>query len=337
MRAGIDPYFDKIFMVGDHLYWFMPLNAYRLYSRPCSATELAWRKVLYYFIMVSLFVLLFLNSMTFLNAVLVGNFIGGLSITVSLLLAVIAINLTAFTWNASPQLIEVLQLLHDDFPKTQGERQRLDLESLVGDWQRHMGSLVKVYKVSVSGFCVAPVFFSLGKYCLNGIWVNLLPMYLWLPFDPLAWPIYPVVLVFEIWLVCVNCLVVFADSVAFGEYSKVLCMQFNRLARNCRDLQFTGCFTTDFKAIKGIIKAHNSAISVAERIQNLFSVNLLIIYTCSASTFCIILFLALNESSPILALQHFFSFVAYLCYQYVYAYFGDQIIVHVSSRSSLCM
>lgn len=331
VRPGIDPFFDKIFMVGDHLYWYMPLNAYRLYSRPCSKTVFALRRVLYYFVLVSLVVLLYLYFRNFMNAILDGNFLVGLSIIVWFILAINAFQLMIFTWNASPDLIELLQLMHDDFPKTPEERTRMDMENVVKDWQRHMGILVNMYKLTVSGFCAAPMLISVVKYFIDGIWINQLPIYLWFPFDPLVMPIYPFVFVAVIWLFYLNCFIVMANSVVFGEFTMVVCMQFKSVAINCQKLQFTGKFASDLRAVEAIIKEHNRALFIADRMQNLFSFNLLIIYTTAALIFCIFLFLVQNESSLILAWQYLYSLVAYFSYQYVFAYFGDQMIVNVSN------
>lgn len=336
-RAAIDPYFDKIFMVGDDLYWYMPLNAYRLHSRPCSKTTFFWRRVLYYFVLVSLLLLQFLALKNFVHAVLDGEFIVSLTIVVWFILAVNAFQLMHFTWHSSPDLIELIKLMHDDFPKTPEERQRMDLDNLVKEWQRSMGILVLIYKLTIAGLCAAPLLNSVIKYVTEGIWLNQLPLFLWFPFDPEVMPIYPFIFALEVWFFYINTYVVMAHSVVFGEFTMVTCMQFKSVAKNCRSLKFTGNYASDFRAVEAIIKEHNRALYIAQRMQGLFSLNLLIIYTTAATIFCIFLFLVQNEDRISMAWQYLYTLIAYFFYNYVFAYFGDQMIVNVSRKSGFDM
>lgn len=327
---SIDPTFGKFFEAGNIWYWYVPMSPYKQFSDPFTGLRYYLIRALYYFVLFSMVLLLTLDLIYLATSFASeGDFIHSLTVTVWFVCAVNAYQTTLFTWNRGREVIELLTVLHDDFPKSDSGKKQVDADGIAKDFVAKSGALVKLFFIAFTGMCVAPIVNLIIGYFSNGQLVLQLPLILWFPFDALAMPVYPVIYLLELWFFSLNTFIVLANAALLGAITMVICIQFKILALDLRAMEFCGNFERDFKVMEKTISAHNRILFATKRTKEMFAFQLLVSFTIASIVICIFMFLIVNERQVFLSAIYVTILLCYLAYMGVFAYFGNEIIENV--------
>lgn len=327
----VDPLFDKFFDAAQLLYWYVPLNPYRrfLLGTPTRRALIIGR-FLYYFVLFSQLTLLTLYAMFLVDSIANGgDFLITAATFVWFIIDINAIQALYFSWNSAGELVALFHDLHDHFPKTRQEKALVDADKWAQEWTSKMFVQTTVFVTAVVGMCLQPFLLSLVGYLSDGVWRNQLPLALWLPFDPLVMPVYPVVYLVEMWFFLVNSVIMVAVEAVLGAVTMLVCLQFKGVAHKFRSIAF-GVYKQDVVAMREAIQAHNIILDISNKTRNVFSVALFFIFLLSSIVICIFGFLILNERHAFSRFQYINNLICYLVFCSVYGYYGNTLIEHVS-------
>lgn len=332
----LDPVFKEFFIAGRIWFWYMPLNVFQQFSNPATGAKLFVMRALYYFVLFSMLVLLSLDVMFLVVALSSnGDFIQCLTVTVWLVCAINAYQTTLFTWNRGPQLVDLLTVLHENFPSTDQEKDKIHVQEISKDFVLKSAYLVTLYFIAFTGMCIAPILLLVIEYWSYQVIDLQLPLILWFPFDPLKMPWYPLIYLLELWFFSLNTFIILGNASLLGAITMIIGIQFRILSYNLRNLKFNGEFANDFHLMRDAIRQHNRVLYAAQRTTEMFSFQLLVAFTIASIVICIFSFLIIIETKLVLSVLYFLVLVCYLAYTAVFALFGNEFIEHVSTINIL--
>lgn len=329
----IDPLFSHFFERVQYLYWHMPINPYRLFLGPVSTRELFFGRICYYFVLLSQFILLILYTLFLVKSIKSEDILNSAGTFVWVLLDIIVLYFTYFSWNKSREVAALLKQLHDIFPID--ERGRDIAKLCANNWAWRINLQTIIFNTTVCGMLSTPILWSLVGYIQNGVWINLLPLKVWFPFDPLQIPMYHFVYLLEMWLYAVNLYIIPALGAILGGVTMMISVQFQIVANKFRNIEFEN-EKDDLLALEGAVKYHNETLEISTKISALFSVPLLIIFVLSSMVTCVFLFLAVHGKVTSDRIQNKVNSVSFLLFCAFNSYYGNYLIDTVCTYNNQC-
>lgn len=327
-----DPHFAQCFDLANLMYFYMPINPYRRFLGDIPRREYLTGLCVYYFVLFSQVLLILLYALFVLDAIVNdGEFLAYIATSVWLVLAVAALLYTWCTFEVGQDVADLIALLYEAFPKSREESAEVDAENWTRDWANKMIVQRNVFVTAIIGMLISPFIRSMVRFAKSGQWENGQPLLIWLPFDPLVMPIYPVVYVVEAWFLLVNTCITVATEAAVGAVAVLICLQFKKVALQFQSIKF-GNYNADLKSLIRVMQLHSKTLELAKTARKTFSIILFITYLTASMVVCIFVFLIVNENDFVNNVQYLVNLVCFLFYVAMFGYYGNLVIEYVSEE-----
>lgn len=337
--SAVDPVFSKCFELANIMFFYMPINPYRLFLGHVSPRELLTGRAAFAFVLLSQCLVILLYVVAMRNSLVIdGDFVAMVMTFPFLALVLNAMATTICLWIHGPQIGALIRQIHEVFPRTEKGRQQIGS----GDLTRNFISLMKVQKYSyvlgVGGLLSFPLIKTLFTFAVRGEWEGQLPLLIWLPFDPSPLPLYPFVYALEIWLLFVGSCILVSSVVTIGAVSVLLCSQLKMVALRFKALRY-GHVEGDARAVVELIQLHYWVLDLAAQARQSFSAVLFFTVTLSSVIICTFTFLTVVEENLLANLHYPAMLISFVVFCVIHGYYGQLIAdyVRVFGRVFQCL
>lgn len=246
--------------------------------------------------------------------------------------ALMAFEATLFTWRHGSRLARLVANLEATFPMSRDEQESANVRETFKNWKRLSWIVCRCYFMAIIVICLQNSSLALLGYYVNGEWVLILPRQHWYPFDTSSESLKAFVFIWECYGTMVTSRAAIAVGVFLGSVSIHICVQFDLLNHQFRELTPQGENTReDHDRLVTLVEKHKFLIDICDELGNVFRPTLLVNYVlCSVIIGCFG-FLILNE--PVLAqkFEYIFDFAAFMSYNSMFSLYGDSLMERVSS------
>lgn len=336
MEQDKDPIkFGDFFTASQALFKFILINPYELFIRPPATTARRVLNAVTYWLTFSSSALVIIQQTIYLAFLTtrtedIVKIIGSAAwIPVSM----IAFEATFFTWRHGPRMTRLIAVLESTYPKTKEEQEYGNVRDTFDKWNRLSWIVCRCYFLALYIIFFQNFSLAVLGHFLYGKWELKLPRLLSYPFDTQSsvW-MRILVYIFECWGTMTTTRAVVTIGVFLGSVCLHICIQFDVLTRQFRELEPTGneSAALDLRRLISLVQKHNYLIDICNELSSIFRASLLVNYVLSSVVIGCFGFLILNE--PVLAqkTEYFFDFVCFMSYNSLFSFYGDSLMDRVS-------
>lgn len=241
-------------------------------------------------------------------------------------------------------IISVIKQLEALFPKTLPEQTGARVHFQLFKWNRLIMIFLRFYTGTFLTASLTTIVYALVGYYTEGVWHYDLPMFITYPFNPYRMPLVVVLFVFESWAVMLTTIPLASMGLMLGSITRLLSLQYQILGTDLNNMvPQQDAYARDVAELGHLVRRHNRLLDLSVEIRQLFSLTLLINYLFSSVVICLFTFTVANATKMQEGYKGYIDsfglgccICAFLLYNALYSYYGNQLIEKVRIRVVVC-
>lgn len=214
---------------------------------------------------------------------------------------------------------DLMKTLHEMFPKRQKDQKDFDVRNHYIYFKLLKNFLVSLLIFAGIADAVAPII----KFVITGVWINKMPT-TWFPFDEYDPRYYNFVLIWHLYSAVVIGSTFIGSDIILIAFISMISMQFDILCKKLENLNGLTSFEVR-KMFSELVKTHQTLIRLAENLEKIFSIIILINIIESSVMYCFIAYQLSIDNS----IQNYMKYGVFLTvgmmHTFILCYYGNKL------------